>query len=152
MELDKKDKKILQILQENSREQLKIISNKIGLSIDSTHKRIKKLKENKIIYPTINIDPRKVGYPIIADLKIRLRNITNESKKEFIDYLLKNSLCTDLLEIMGNFDFTCVFIASSSESLSENITALRVKFKEIIDEIQVFTLLKTHKFNWYDLK
>ena len=44
--IDDKDKKILMLLQDDGRIQLKAIAKKIGLSIDSVHKRIKEMQKN----------------------------------------------------------------------------------------------------------
>ena len=80
--IDKKDKLIMDILQYDGRISLTDLSKKINLSIDSTHKRLKKLIKQEIIFPTILIDPRKVGYPLIVDVKIKLKDIDEEKYKK----------------------------------------------------------------------
>ena len=147
--IDDKDKKILGILQENGREQLNKIAKKVDLSIDTTHKRIKVMIEKGVFYPTILIDPRVVGYPLIADIKIKLKNVSQNEREKFISYLQKHPRCIELLSLMGDFDFTCVLIAKDSNELESLSTEIRQKHKELIDEWKGNLILKTYKFEEY---
>ncbi len=149
--LDEKDKKILMALQHNGRDTLKNISKKVNLTIDTTHKRIKEMKRKGVFYSTILIDPRVIGYPLIADIKIKLKNVSTEEREKFIKYLQNHKRCTELLAVMGDYDFTCVLIAKDSEELETMSTKIRQKFKELILEWKGLLVLKTYKFEYYDL-
>jgi len=149
--LDDKDKEILMALQEDGRMQLKDISKKVKLGIDSVHNRIKEMIKKRIFETGIFIEPRVIGYPLLVDVKIKLKNISNEQKEKFIQHLINHKRCIDLLEIMGDYDFTCVLIAKDSEDLSKISTEIRTKFKELILEWKGMLILKTHKFERYDL-
>lgn len=149
--LDDKDKKILMILQENGREQLKSIASKVNLSIDSVHKRIKEMKKKGIFHAGIFINPRAIGFPLIMDIKIKLKNIKEDQKKKFIDYLIDHPRIIELLSIMGDFDLTCVIIAKDTNELEEISMQIRQKYSEIIDDWKSVLILKTHKFEYYDL-
>src|SRR3989344_8643291 len=73
--MDKKDKQLLMLLQENSRESLTNLAKKINLSIDSTHKRLKKLHNSGIINRYgIFINPKVLQYDLVVDIKIKLHN------------------------------------------------------------------------------
>jgi hypothetical protein len=52
---------------------------------------------------------------------------------------------------MGDYDFTCVLIAKDSNDLEEISTEIRQRFKELILEWKGMLILKTHKFEYYDL-
>lgn len=147
--IDDKDKKILGILQENGREQLNKIAKKVGLSIDSTHKRIKVMMEKGIFHPTILIDPRVIGFPLVADIKIKLKNISQNDLDKFVSHLKNHPRCTELLSIMGDYDFTCVLIAKDGDELEKISTEIRQKFKDLIDGWKSNLVLKTHKFEEY---
>lgn len=149
--LDDKDRKILMILQDNGREQLKHIAEKVDLSIDSVHKRIKEMQSKGVFFVTIGIDPRVIGFPLIADNKIRLKNAGQKEREDFIKYLQKHPRCTDLLGIMGEYDFTCVLVATDSEDLDKLSTEIRYKFRDIIDEWKSILVLKTYKFDTHTL-
>lgn len=149
--LDEKDKKILMALQEDGRMQLKEISKKVNLTIDSVHNRIKEMIKKGIFETGIFIEPRMIGYPLLGDIKIKLKNISKEERDKFIAYLIHHKRCVDLLSIMGDYDFTCVLIAKDSNDLEEISTEIRQKFKELILEWKGMLILKTYKFEKYDL-
>jgi len=149
--LDEKDKKILMVLQKDGRAQFKEISKKVNLSIDSIHKRIKEMQRKGVFLSTILIDPRVVGYPLIADIKIKLKNVSEEEREKFIKYLQGHERCTELLAVMGDFDFTCVLIAKDSNEQESLSTQIRQRFKELILEWKGILVLKTYKFEEYNL-
>ncbi len=148
---DEKDMKILMALQENGRMQLKDISKKVNLGIDSVHNRIKEMMKKKLFETGIFIEPRVLGYPLLVDIKIKLKNINKEQREKFIYYLVNHKRCIDLLEIMGDYDFTCVLIAKDSDDLSKISMEIRQKFKELILEWKGMLILKTYKFEKYNL-
>lgn len=150
--LDDKDKKILMALQENGRMHLKDISKKAGLTIDTTHKRIKEMIKKGVFKSTILIDPRIIGYPLIADIKIKIKNVSQQEREKFILYLQNHPRCIELLSLMGDFDFTCVLIAKDSNELESLSTEIRQKYKSLIDEWKGNLVLKTYKFEEYDLR
>jgi DNA-binding Lrp family transcriptional regulator len=149
--IDDKDKKILMLLQKDGRMHLTKIAKKVGLSIDSVHKRIKEMQRKGIFFTGIFIEPRAIGFPLLADIKIKLKNISKEQRDKFIQYLTEHKRCIDLLSIMGDYDFTCVLIAKDSNDLEEISTEIRQRFKELILEWKGMLILKTHKFEYYDL-
>ena len=52
---------------------------------------------------------------------------------------------------MGDYDFTCVLIAKDSNELEKLSTEIRQKFKDLIDEWKGMLVLKTYKFEEYNL-
>ena len=149
--LDKKDREILMILQENGRESLTNIAKKVRLSIDSVKKRMQEMQRKEIFYSGIFIDPRKIGFPLVADIKIKLQNITEREKQEFISYLKEHPRVIDLLAVMGDFDLTCVLVAQDTNELDEISTEIRQKYSKLIADWKGILVLKTHKFEKYDL-
>jgi len=149
-ELDSKDKQLLGLLQKNSREQLKILARQIGLSIDSTKKRIEKLKKAGIIAKLgAFIDPKAVGYDLVANVQIKLQNISEEELAKFISYLKAHRNVTTLITTLGDFDITCVLIAKNTEEMDSLFREIRHKFKNIIADWKSVINLKVHKFEEY---
>lgn len=149
--LDEKDKEILMLLQYDGRMQFKEISKKVHLSIDAVHKRIKEMQRKGVFQPTILIDPRTIGYPLIMDIKIKLKNVSDAERKNFIKYFQSYGRCTELLATSGDYDFTCVLIAKDSNELEKMSIHLRQRFKELISEWKSILILSTYKFEKYDL-
>lgn len=146
-DLDLIDKKILLELQNNGRVKLSSIAKKVGLGIDAVHNRIKEMQKKEIFTPSIFIDSRKIGFPLIVDIKIKLKF----SDSDIIRYLTQHPRVTELLSVAGDFDLTCVIIARDTEELNTITTDIRKKYAEnIVDWKSVF-VLKTHKFEYYDM-
>lgn len=109
------------------------------------------MREKDILWLTTSVDMKLIGYPLLTDVKVRLKNINQEEKERFITSMMKNPYCTDLIEVMGNYDFTCVFISKNGDHLKECLDKMRFEFRDIIDEILALSVLKTHKFDTYTL-
>jgi len=151
--MDNKDKKLLNLLQVNSRQSLKELSQQIHLSIDATKKRMDKMVKTGIIARYgIFINPKAIGYELVVDNKIRLAHITNESKSKLIAYLKEHPNCIELISISGDYDLTCVLIAKSTSDLNNLIYEIREKFKDIIAEWKSSFNLEVHKFEKYHLR
>ena len=149
--LDKKDRDILMILQTNSRETLTNIAKKVKLSIDSVNNRIKEMQRKGIFDFSIFIEPRSIGYPLIADIKIKLKNITEKDRSNFIAYLREHPQVIELLSVLGDFDLTCVLIAKDTSELEKLSTEIREKYSPLIADWKGILVLKSHKFEQYDL-
>ena len=149
--IDETDKKIIMLLQEDGRMQLTKIADKVRLSIDSTHKRIKEMIKKNVFYPGIFVNPRVIGFPLLADVKIKLKNITEENRDKMIKYLTEHKSVIDLLAIMGDYDLTCVLIAKDGDELEKISNEIRQKFRDLIGEWKSVLILKTYKFEKYDL-
>src|SRR3989338_4715746 len=149
--LDQKDREILMILQENGRESITQIAKKVGRSIDSVYNRVKVMIEKGIFRAGIFIDPRVIGFPLVVDVKIKLRNVSTETKEKFIHHLIAHPRVTSLFSITGNYDFLCVLIAKDTNELEEVATQIRNKYEGYIADWETMLFLKTYKLEKYDL-
>jgi Lrp/AsnC family leucine-responsive transcriptional regulator len=150
--LDDKDRKILAILQVNSRESLTNIAKKVNLSIDSVNNRIKSMQEKKIIEKFgVWINTKELGYNLITDNKIKMHNITEEQTQKFIAHLRAHPNVIDLLSVMGDFDFTCVIVAKNTSEYNKISLGIRQKFSGIIADWKSMLILEQYKFEEYDL-
>ena len=67
VQIDEKDRRILEVLLENSDLSIQKISKKTGIPITTGHNRIKRLKKNGVIRNyTVNLDYHKLGKNILA--------------------------------------------------------------------------------------
>ncbi|MBC7081038.1 MAG: Lrp/AsnC family transcriptional regulator [Thermoplasmatales archaeon] len=85
--LDEKDRKIIEILEENARTPYTKIAKELGLSEGAIRKRVDNLEKEGVIKKYIAVvDPKKVGYNSIALLGVdieptKLFEIANEIAK-----------------------------------------------------------------------
>ena len=147
--LDEKDKKLLAMLQYDSRKSLTQLSREVGLSIDSTHKRLKRLRKEGILYFRGLVDPVKIGYPLTVDIYIKLQNITEEDYEKFINYLKKHPRVTSLLSVMGDYDIICVLMTKSASESEEISRKIRQTFSHLIADWKSMFVVKVHKFEEY---
>ena len=69
--IDAKDRRILELLQEDSSQPIKTIASDVKLAIPTVHERIKKLEENGIIKKyTVVLDDKKLGKDITTFILI----------------------------------------------------------------------------------
>lgn len=82
MKLDEKDKKILEILKENSKLSTHQISKKLLIPITTIHNRIKKLESFGIIKNyTVNLDYKKIDKELLAYVTVTVTYTTPEGRK-----------------------------------------------------------------------
>ncbi len=152
MELDKKDKLLLELLQKNARESLTNLAKAVNLSIDSTNKRIKKLKDLGIISKFgVFINPKALGYDLVANVQIKLHNINEEILNKFIAFLKSHNNVVELITILGDYDITCVIIAKNTEEFEYISRDIRQKFKDLIADWKSVINLKVYKFEEYSM-
>ena len=106
MDLDFKDKHLLEEIQANSRITNTELAKRIGLSPSSTLERVKKLEVSGIIEKYITLlNPRKAGYSCFTFVEIKLARHGETPVEDFISSI---ALIPEVLEchhIAGEADF-----------------------------------------------
>ena len=84
--LDKLDKSILRLLQENGRETYDVIGERIGLSPSAVLRRVKRLEEAGVIARYVAlVKPEAIGLGLTAYLNVRLEKQTESHKRNPMD-------------------------------------------------------------------
>ncbi len=151
-DLDKRDCIILKILQNDCRTSLTKIAKEVGLSVDSVKKRMKKMEENKIFHPRIQIRPRNFGFANIVDIKIKLCNHSKREREEFIKYLQENLRVAEIFGVSGEWDLSVVVISKDASDLDDVISRIKKRFGNIITSWNESLTLKVYKFETYDME
>ncbi len=116
-QLDEKDKKILNILQENSRTSYLQIGNMLGISEATVRYRVKNMLENGIIHRfTVLVDPKKIGYPITGILMVKIDSAHFEEAANQISNLEESR---HVLQNTGEYDIVAVVKARDLEHLND---------------------------------
>lgn len=136
MKLDAFDKKILMLLQKNSRITQRDLSSEINLSASAINRRIAAMEHEGIIKKnTVIVDAHMVGRPITIITQVSLINerldLLEERKKRFVQ-------CPQVQQVYyvtGDFDFLLIFNVKTMEEYeqlthelfftSENIKSFR---------------------------
>jgi len=137
MKLDLKDKKILTILDENSRLSNSQIAKKVKLSKPAIEYRLRRFEKNNIIfsYYTV-IDFTKLGY---SQYKIyfKFQDTSLEEEKEITDYWINSKNTVWIGQIRGRWDLAVSILARSNFDFGKLLSKFMDKYSRFILEKDV---------------
>ena len=129
---DKKDRLIIYYLIHNSRQSLKSIGKKVGISKESTHYRIKRLIKNEIIKNfTIFVNFRSFGYSAMMT-HYKFININPSIKKEIIDFFVNSKYTFYVSLIEGTYDFQVDFLMGDPHKFEALLDKIREKYYQYL--------------------
>ena len=150
MGLDKKDKLILSLLQEDSTLSVKEISEKIGLTFTQTYERLKNLEKQGVVEKYVAILNReKLGINIVVYCNIRLKEQSQKTLKEFEDYISKYDEVQEIISLSGEYDYMLKILASDINSYNNftvNIISNGPSIGQYHSSIVLAEVKKTTKF------
>jgi len=129
------DKKLLNLLQLNSRITIRELSEQLNLSTTPVHERIKKLEKSGLIKAYITqIDSKAAGFKLIVYVSVSLREHTKEAIDAFEAEMNKLDEVMEAYYISGNSDFLLKVVCEDMEAFHRFIT-----YKlSVIDNISQF--------------
>jgi len=121
--LDEIDRKLLNILQINSRITIRELSEQLHLSTTPIHERIKKLEKSGYIkqYLTV-VDPKMIGKKLIVYISVSLNKHTKEAIEEFETQMQKMEEVMEAYYISGSSDFLLKVYCNDMEDFHHFIT------------------------------
>ena len=136
-ELDAIDRKILSLLQQDSRLTMQEISEKVGLSPSPCHRRIKMLEERGIITRYgVTIDQRAVGLPVSVFVSIKLARQQEEDLERFAKAVAAWSEVMECYLMTGEADYQLRILV---RSLTEFEDFLRYRLTRVTGVANVTT-------------
>jgi len=125
MELNNKDRKILSLLDSNSRESISNIAKKLRLSKDGVNYRIKKLKSEGIIKRYFaEVDLSKLGI-VIFKIMIQFQNVDKNKEDEIFKFLENKGKIAWIVFCSGRWD--CLIGACVKD---------QYEFQELVDDLE----------------
>ena len=101
-QIDRLDRRIIEILGKNGRVSFSQIAKKLDVSTDTISRRVKKLTENKVIKPIIQINPSKLGYK--AKVSFYLHFVSIQKLSTIVDQISQIPDITLIAKISGRYD------------------------------------------------
>src|SRR3989338_8617163 len=132
--LDVKDRKILALLDENSRFSNSQIAKRVGLSKPAVEYRIKRFEKNNIIFQYyIVIDFTKLGY---SQYKIyfKFQDITLDDEKKIADYWRSDKNSVWVAQIRGRWDLAVSVLAKSNFEFGKILNTFMNQYSKFILE------------------
>jgi len=141
--IDDKDKKIIEILEQNARTPSIQIAPKLKITAEAVSKRIKNLIKKKIISRfKLRISHEKLNKNY-NHVYITLKDFSKID--QIISHYENSENCVFIMKYHGSYDLHLELISESPKGFKETITELREKFGNIISDYQVISILKEHK-------
>ncbi|MBL7100796.1 MAG: AsnC family transcriptional regulator [Nanoarchaeota archaeon] len=128
VKIDKKDKRILEFLDFNSRASLSEIAKKLGYSKQLVKYRLDELQKKGIIKGTYGLlDIFKVGYGCYR-IFLKFQNLSEKKEKEIVDYILRLKKVKRVIRIGGEWDLVFVVWTKNLAELENTIEKLTLRF------------------------
>lgn len=145
LELDEKDKIIIEMLTLDGRKSLIDIADKINLSSDGTKNRIQNLVKSKIIRGYMPIfNSTLIGYDVYL-LFFRLK----KPSKSLISFLKTNPNVLSIYRTGDKYNLFVDLAAKDPGDFNRILIEIRTKFKEIIEDYESLLALKEFKYSDY---
>lgn len=132
LKLDKKDKKLLTMLDENARYSNTQIAKKIGLSKPAVEYRIQRLHQNRVIfeyYTVINFT--LLGY-FQYKIYFKFQDTTLEDESKMVAYWKQASNSVWVAQVRGRWDLAVSILARSNFEFGKILNAFMNRFAKFV--------------------
>lgn len=138
--IDKKDQKLLYELYRDGRASNTQLSSRIGISKEALAYRMKRLEKNEILKKvTTIVDVSAIGYEIYK-MDLVLNKYGKERREQFVEYVKKLPEASWLLKTAGEWDYTIIFLAKSTNDFQRIYTEFLMKKGASIAKKQTATI------------
>ncbi len=129
--MDRLDRKILRLLQENSTLAVADIAKKVGLSTTPCWRRIQKLEEEGVIRRRVAIlDPEKINAKVNVFVSIRTNMHSHEWLKRFSEVIQQFPEVVEFYRMSGDVDYLLRVVVP-------DIAAYDAFYKKLIGKIEI---------------
>ncbi|WP_426430699.1 Lrp/AsnC family transcriptional regulator [Winogradskyella sp. HB-48] len=118
--LDEIDKELLKLLQKDSKQTNKALSNALGLSVTAVYERIRKLEKNGIINNYVAlIDKKKVDKAFVAFCHVKLVQHSQDYVMKFEREVRKLDEVLECYHISGDYDYLLKVLVEDMEAFRD---------------------------------
>lgn len=118
--LDQTDRKLLNLLQRNSKQSTKQLSLQLNLSVTAVYERIKKLENQKIIKDYVAlIDKKKVEKSFLVFCHVKLTQHSKQNVQSFEKEILQLEEVSECFHVSGDYDYIIKVYLKDMEAYRE---------------------------------
>jgi Lrp/AsnC family leucine-responsive transcriptional regulator len=118
--MDKTDKKLLTLLQKDSKTTNKELSLKLGLSVTAVYERIKKLERENVISKYVALlDKTKIDKSFVVFCHIKLIQHSKEFLTTFEKEVVKLDEVSECYHVSGDYDYILKIFVKNMEEYRE---------------------------------
>ncbi len=152
LKLDKTDKSILSILQEDGRITTKELAQKLHLTNTPVYERVKKLEKQGIIkhYAAL-LDPEKIERNMVIFLMVSLERHSKDVVEEYKSQVLSFTEVMEFYYISGNFDSLLKLMVKDMDQFKTFIEEKLSKIKHIRQFQSVFVISEAYSKTSFEL-
>jgi len=138
-QIDKIDKRILDLLLENARTPISLISRKVKISGAAVHQRLKKLNDGGVITGSkYCVSPAGLGYHTLAFVGIQVNLTSDQTHNEVFDKIVDIPEVVECHSITGKYSYLLKIYAKSNENLKKILVE---KIQSILEVTSTETFL-----------
>ena len=120
MNLDEIDKKLLKLLQTDSKKTTAALSSKLNLSVTAVYERIKKLEREGIIEKyVVLVNRKKIEKGFVVFCHIKLIQHTKEFLTKFESQVIKLNEVLECHHVSGDYDYILKIVLKDMEEYRE---------------------------------
>jgi len=141
MKLDKIDKKLIHLLQKDSKQTTKQLSLQLNLSVTAIYERVKKLEKEKIIKQYVAIiNKNKIEKSFLVFCHIKLIQHAKEYVRNFESEILKLQEVSECFHVSGDYDYILKIYVKDMESYRDFMITKLTAIKHIGSTHSIFTI------------
>ena len=141
MPFDIIDQKLIQLLQDDSKQTNKELSNKLNLSITAVYERIKKLENQGVISKYVAlIDKNKIEKSFVAFCHVKLIQHSQEFVVKFEKEVTNLPEVLECYHISGDYDYLLKVIGKDMEAFREFMVNRLTKINHIGSTHSMFVI------------
>jgi len=104
--LDKVDRKLLNLLQQDNQMPTRMLADKVHISQPTCLRRVRELRQAGVISADVAlVDPFALGYGMLAFLEISLNNQSDEQMQEFEQRMSREPEVMQCYFVSGDYDY-----------------------------------------------
>ncbi|NRB59162.1 MAG: Lrp/AsnC family transcriptional regulator [Winogradskyella sp.] len=139
--IDEKDKELLRLLQEDSKQTNKSLSNKLGLSVTAVFERIRKLENNGVITDYVALlDKKRINKDFVAFCHVKLVQHSQDYVVSFERQVAKLDEVLECYHISGDYDYLLKVMVEDMEAFREFMVKKLTKINHIGSTHSMFTI------------
>ncbi|MFT6750187.1 MAG: Lrp/AsnC family leucine-responsive transcriptional regulator [Candidatus Azotimanducaceae bacterium] len=141
LKLDKAEKEILRLLQENARISNVELADKVGLSESPCFRRTKHLEDSGIIKTyTAVLDQRQLGLQVTAFVQVSLNKQNEADTTGFLEKVASEDHITECHAMSGSYDYLLKVVTQSMDHFSDLSMQKILKYPGVQDIESHFSL------------
>lgn len=148
MNFDRFDKKILRLLQQDSRVTNQTLAEQVGISPSPCWRRVKRLEDEKIIKGYgVNLDRRKINLGVMVFIRVSIDRHSEVEAKKFEEKVLELDNVVACYSIGGDADFLLQVVSRDLDTYADFAMKTIRRLPGIKEMQSMFTLkeIKTFK-------